>query len=602
MAQEVRELLLSRRIDCLAVPLPPSVEQLVEEGVAQLPQISLVAIPEPTDGDTSICSYVPIDPCQPVIMAIRVAMGERLDRAYIDREVRVFEPKPFPGPDPYSLKHVSLAAFSSALLPFMPYPVPDGGRWCRIKWMAFKLRELEVEYDSILCLCPIEDWAWVRDAYREQPQYDLPESLSRHPSLHRVDSSTLYFALCELPFITELYERRRSEARSDLHLSVDGIKELLLEARKLWMNARQPEIDQESNWVTPQLLQMYLQYVRNLALIEHRLTPDLYTLVLAAKQLAGDDFAVTLLETAKGYVFQDDWTAFETTDTVTVGMGQLDFGGGEVAIGKNRLEGIPLEWRSLSLRPVPPKVKKRQWAFQWNPFGQCSWPPEDQRIEGFTSHVREQAKHVLGADLAKVEKFTTSIRDGIDLRETLRHWKGPSVSRLPEIYVKDIPPCRGNIEVVVFLFEVPADPQKFTWQSTWYAEHDQESTLCFFATPFLENMVAPGIGQSQYGGTMFLFPPRPIPNIWEDPRLDFARTLEERLIAGAAAHTQERHFVLVSPIPPLAKWRRIAKRFHRNIIPIPLSRFSGQTVSRLRVFHVLNGHDIRSYAAQFIRG
>ncbi len=155
--------------------------------------------------------------------------------------------------------------------------------------------------------------------------------------------------------------------------------------------------------MTPQLLQMYLQYVRNLALLEHRLTPDLYTLVLAAKQLAGDDFAVTLLETAKGYIFQDNWTAFETSDTVAMGMGQLDFGGDEVAIGKNRLEGIPLEWRSLSLRPVPPKIKKRQWAFQWNPFGQCSWPSEDQRIEGFTSHVREQAKHALGADLAKVE-------------------------------------------------------------------------------------------------------------------------------------------------------------------------------------------------------
>jgi hypothetical protein len=32
-----------------------------------------------------------------------------------------------------------------------------------------------------------------------------------------------------------------------------------------------------------------------------------------------------------------------------------------------------------------------------------------------------------------------------------------------------------------------------------------------------------------------------------------------------------------------------------------LSRFSGQTVDRLRRFHVLNGHEIRSYAARFIR-
>jgi hypothetical protein len=60
-------------------------------------------------------------------------------------------------------------------------------------------------------------------------------------------------------------------------------------------------IVQESNWVTPQLLQRYFQYVRNLTLLEHLLKPDLYTLVQAAKQMAGDEFALTLLETAKTY-------------------------------------------------------------------------------------------------------------------------------------------------------------------------------------------------------------------------------------------------------------------------------------------------------------
>ena len=227
--------------------------------------------------------------------------------------------------------------------------------------------------------------------------------------------------------------------------------------------------------------------------------------------------------------------------------------------------------------------------------------PEDHRVEGFASHVREQAKQSLGGELARIEKFTTSIRDGIDLRETLRHWKNPSAGSPPEIYVRDIPPSRGKVEVVVFLFEVPADPAKFSWQTTWYAEHAEESTLSFFATPFLENMVGPGIGQAVYGGALFLFPPRPIPNIWEDPRLDFTHSLEERLLAGAFAHSQFPHVVVVSPRPPLAKWRQLAKRYHRHLLPIPLSRFSGQTVSRLRQFHVLNGHEIRSYATKFIR-
>ena len=114
-------------------------------------------------------------------------------------------------------------------------------------------------------------------------------------------------------------------------------------------------------------------------------------------------------------------------------------------------------------------------------------------------------------------------------------------------------------------------------------------------------MIGPGIGQSRYGGALFLFPPRPIPNVWEDPRLHFATTLEERLIAAAAVHSHEPHVALVSPVPPKSRWRRIARQAHRRLVTIPLSRFSGQTVDRLRRFHVLNGHQIRSYAATFIR-
>ena len=115
-------------------------------------------------------------------------------------------------------------------------------------------------------------------------------------------------------------------------------------------------------------------------------------------------------------------------------------------------------------------------------------------------------------------------------------------------------------------------------------------------------MIGPGIGQSQYGGALFQFPPRLIPNVWDDPRLDFTQSLEDRLIGGAALHSQEKHIAVVSPIPLLARWKKITKKFDRKLIPIPLSRYSGQMVSRLRHFHVLNGHEIRSFASQFIQG
>jgi hypothetical protein len=34
---------------------------------------------------------------------------------------------------------------------------------------------------------------------------------------------------------------------------------------------------------------------------------------------------------------------------------------------------------------------------------------------------------------------------------------------------------------------------------------------------------------------------------------------------------------------------------------VPLAKFGAETIEKLRIFHVLNGHEVRSYAAHFIR-
>ena len=63
------------------------------------------------------------------------------------------------------------------------------------------------------------------------------------------------------------------------------------------------------------------------------------------------------------------------------------------------------------------KVRQsEEWQQKWNPFSQCSWPPEDDLIENFRQTVFDRAQEVIGADLAQTEKFTTSVKDGIDIR------------------------------------------------------------------------------------------------------------------------------------------------------------------------------------------
>ncbi len=587
-ALEVRRRLRATQYDCLAVALPASFAAPVERGIELLPRVT-VTVQQELVVDSAV-NYVPIDPCQGVIAGLREAMDADVDRAYVDLETPHYEPFGTSLPDPYALKSVILERFVAALLPALQAPDPESQRAARIARMAYELHRLELEYGQVMFICSVSDWPWLRQAYHTRRPYPDHDRSAAMPELRWPGEDDLYFALGELPFVTNLYEHRRAELMGDASMAVDGVKALLLEARDRLVASA----EYGGREITPQTLSILLQYVRNMTLLDRRLTPDLYHLALAGKQVVGDDFALAVVETARDYPPQRMPRA-AGLEEMRLGLGATVDAEGERRPCVNRLEGVPLVWRSLPLRPPPPPRDQERWQMQWDPYGQCSYPPEDQRVESFQQHVREQARLMLGQDLARSEKFTASLKDGLDIRETLRNW------HTGDLYVREIPPARGEIEVVVFVFDTPADPALYDWQSTWFAEHGEESTLCFFAKHFGRTMVGPGIGQAIYGGCFFLFPPRPIPDVWQDPRLDLATTLEERLIAGAALNSRERRVAIVAPGPPQLSWRQIARRCGRQLVYLPLRRFSQQTVERLRRFHVLNSKEVRSYAARFVR-
>jgi hypothetical protein len=168
--------------------------------------------------------------------------------------------------------------------------------------------------------------------------------------------------------------------------------------------------------------------MRNLSLIERRMTPDFYTIVMAAKQTAGDQFALHVAETAREYLQETSSAAPRVFlpvlpwPAMTLGIGQGRFPDGDVVHLVSRLPGPPVEWRSFQLSKRPEKKDVARWALRWNPYSHRSWPPEDTSIESFRAHVFDRARAILGQDLARTEKFTTSVMDGIDIRDTLRHW------------------------------------------------------------------------------------------------------------------------------------------------------------------------------------
>lgn len=581
--REVRQRILSSGCDCLAVCLPPEFQTTVEEGLQKLPYISISALEE----SEGTLSYVPIDPVQPVIMALRIAQQEGIVRKFIDLSVPEYETRHMDFPDSFALHGLSLEKFAVALLPFIKRPSANSQHDQRARWMAYQLHQLEMDYSKVVLVCSVLDWPWIKQTYDERSQYPKPNPSDGHPALYGLEPNTLFFALSEFPYITYLYEKNRQELKSDRGVAIDGVKEIMLKARENFLAKHKVRYHN----LTSQTFQVYLQYVRNLTLMERRLTPDLYTLVVSAKQVGGDAYAIALMEAARDYPFQKEEAGL---DTLAMGIDQAVLEDDQVMNMRNRLSETQFEWRSLDLKPNPERFKQEQWKYTWNPYGQCSWPPEDEKIESLNTHVREQTKLLLSHDLARTEKFTSSVKDGIDIRDTLRNW------HTGDIYVKEIPPSRGAIEVVVMLFEMEPQPNRYVWRQTWFAEHKEESTLCFFATNYMDNMIGPGIGQATYGGCMMIFPPRPIINIWEDPRLFMGETLEEKLLEATLFHSREKHVTVVSPGPPKASWRRMARQYKKRIIHIPLKRFSVQTIEKVRQFHVLNGKHIRSFATRFI--
>ncbi|HAX45440.1 MAG TPA: hypothetical protein DCX78_01240 [Nitrospina sp.] len=580
----VRDQILSSSTDCVAVALPPEFQSTVEDGIKRLPLISLSC----QDNSKGVVNYVPIDPCQPVIMGLRIAAQEGIFRKYIDWSCDDYETRKIDFPDTYALRHMSYEKFCAAILLTVKRPDTGSLHDKRARWMAFQLHQMEMEFNHITLICSILDWPWIKEAYDERKPYDKPEQTGI-PQSYGVENETLFFALTEFPYITYLYEKNRQEMKSDKEVSIDGIKEILLRARQMFTEKHKVRYHN----LTSQTFQIYLQYVRNLTLLENRLTPDLYTLITTAKQIGGDPFAIAVLDAAREYPFQkNDSASFEP---LTLGIDKA-IGSDESPVDmKNRLSEIQLEWRSMDLKPEADMQKQVEWKYNWNPYGQCSYPPEDDQIESFNSHVREQTKLLLSNDLARTEKFTSSVKDGIDMRDTLRHWHEG------DIYVKEIPASKGRVEIVVFLFDVEPNPEVYQWRQTWYAEHNEESTLCFFATNYMSDMVGPGIGRATYGGCMMIYPPRLIPDIWEDRRINTAKTLEEKILEAAFFHSQEKHITVVSPCLPKSSWRRLARKYHKSIIHIPLKRFSNQTIEKIRRFHVLNGKQIRSFASHFIQ-
>ena len=594
-----RRRLLEDRFDAVAVELPPSLRPQLLEGLELLPSVSVVLYREQPDflDPGAPAWYVPVQPGDGIIEALRVARSERLPSHFVDAEVEGFVGRPVVLPDSHAAPGMGIGEYYHACRPVLARHPRTAEDELRESHMARRLADLQGRYTGqILFLCGMAHWEGVR-RHLVRGTGTLSEGTGPAPEqvrLLRPHGRSLPFLMGEMPFLVEAYERHRAGIDLEDFDPGAALKELLLEARATLIRDF-PESLEEAG---PQGLRGVLDFTRKLTVRRGYLYPSSYHLVVAAKGMVGNDFALSVLDLAHRYRWQDDPGADdggrEGSDPVAMNDRSAVLGD-EAVEARSRVPGVAFEYGRLQLERVPDARRRKEWLSGWDPGLQCSWPPEDLVIENFRDYIGRRALSLARVALARVEPFTASLLDGIDFRETLRDLTQG------KIWVRDEPPVPGAVGALVLIFDEDEFGERFPWRATWLAEHHNESTLAFYATDFRDSLIGPGIARASYGGCMLVYPPRSVPDIWHDLRFERARRPSERLLLAALYYSEDRFVVHVAKQPPSHGVRREARRRNKHILHLPLSTFSRRTLERVRRFHVLNGQHVRSYAQRFVR-
>ncbi|MBW2352813.1 MAG: hypothetical protein JRF51_06240 [Deltaproteobacteria bacterium] len=580
-ALEVRRAFEEFRPDHVAVEYPDTLREKIVQGVKRLPLLSVVHYEE---GDGTF-TYLLLEPTDGQIEAIRLALENRIPLHFIDRDTEGYRPDFTAMPDPYAMTRIGYFAYCQAFMRTVRQDHSSPEDTLREKAMAFHLQDLSRRGGRVLFVGGLAHARSILEML-DRPQAEVIGRRTRKgvglAHLHRESSREI---MGEMPFMAAAYERNRTRPE-DLD--------------RLRINSRLINLARQGHWKKDRVelshgqIRVLNKFARNYAFLTGRLVPGFYQLVIAARGAVDDNFAYEVWERGSDYPYQEE----------EPGLPVLRLKGEDLFLDNRRIR-FHRQLKTLRRRlvPVPVRKKKRerhpdQWRNSFKGVSICSYPPEDVAVEGYGHYLRKKALEIKTEENTRIEPFTCSILDGLDMRQTIREWGSGT------IYVRAERPLRGKVGSVVVIFD-PDLPDRegrenFPWCVTWLGEHDQESDMSFYSNPAGQVMDGPGISRCQYGGFMLTYPPLRVYDIWRDPFFRFARNKPEKLLMAALDYSLEKNVVYVAATPPSGWCQSMAARLGKRIIYLPIGSFSPVTLKKIRQFHVLDGHPVRRYARQYI--
>ncbi len=338
------------------------------------------------------------------------------------------------------------------------------------------------------------------------------------------------------------------------------------------------------------------RFARRYAHLQGRLLPGLLSMIFSARACVDHNYAFEFWDLATFYPWQD-------LDPEDASM--FDFDGENLEINGVRLRHFQMQRTFPRLRQTLKKLpmNERQtptddpndWSGAFESGRICSYPPEDIVIEDYGRYLQKKAIKVQSDANSRTEPFTTSLLDGIDMRTTLRNWADGK-----KLYVREEKKISGGTGSVVLIFDTDKGADKYPWCITWHGEYEQEADMAFYGTDRRKKIIGPGIARCEYGGLMLSYPPRRLANIWNDPHYAGAQTKAEVLLFAAIDYCVDRHVLYVAAEAPRSFFFSFAQRLGKRLIYLPIGSLSPTSLERVRVFHVLAGHQYREIAKNFI--
>jgi len=575
---ELRRAILRERPRIVAVELPGALEDVYLQALARLPEMSIIVYPDPNDDERGV--YVPVEPCDPFTEAVRSGLEVDAEVVFIEPDLGDRPHLPDTYPDPYSIRYIGIDKYVEA---YRVYPQArneeiDG----HAAGMAWKLQGVDPSAAVLVVLSlnlldPVLDAMEVpQDAPRRRQPAEI-RLLNPHPDC-------LAEITLEYPYLQDRYEAFR------IHMSTIDLIDRPKVQFDLLRDAEKEYVKNTGEKVEYWQRRMMARFTRNLAAISGDLVAGIFDLTVAARSVVDDNYAYEVWHMANRFPSQK--AVSDLLETVNLSGDEIWFNTKKLRLRRR----LPRPKQRMLPRGLTKRKKEKfegEWAHQTDGNAICSYPPEDLLIEDYGRFLKRKAKSMLSEERSRTEPFTTSVLDGIDLRETIRNWHEQ------KIYVRQLDRIAGEVGASVVIFDADHE-NRYQYLTTWLGEHQNESDMAFYSTYPFEHLVGPGIGRAEYGGFLMTLPPRRMLDVWGDPDYDFAQDKPERLLLAALDYSVQRYVVYVAAKPPRSIFRSIAAHLNRRIVYIPIGQLSPTKLKKIRVVHVLDSYERRNDAREYL--